>query len=155
MNKLTQEKLKELLHYDPDTGAFTWKVNGNVAGCSSKGRRWAVLNGKAYLNSRLAHLYIKGVLPGKNIRIYHINNNISDDRWSNLVFVELGTISQKLLKLLIHYDPTTGKFTRKIDMVNQKAGTTVGIGSKNRYMRPQKTRGLRNEWGALECFSKR
>ena len=30
--KLTQEKLKEVLHYDPLTGLFTWIKNNKIAG---------------------------------------------------------------------------------------------------------------------------
>jgi len=87
---LTQERLKERLHYDPDTGIFTWRVTlnnavkkGFVAGYKrTSGYRSIVVDGKKYFSHRLAWLYIRGTWPAHQID--HINNVKDDNRICNL-----------------------------------------------------------------------
>lgn len=90
MAKLTQERLKELLHYDPDTGIFTWEVDrnnqieaGNKAGTiNNRGYQTIGIDGKVYKASRLAWLYIYGYFPENDID--HINRIRDDNRIENL-----------------------------------------------------------------------
>lgn len=86
---LTQARLKELLHYDPETGVFTWRLNrapclaGDVAGCVNKksGYRFVTIDRKIYLAHRLAWLYVHGVLPPK---LDHKNRCRDDNGIENL-----------------------------------------------------------------------
>lgn len=86
---LTQERLKELLHYNPDTGIFTWidlktkrrKLNP-VAGFSDKGYIRIDIGKDKYRAHRLAWLYVYGEWPKKDID--HINHIRSDNRIENL-----------------------------------------------------------------------
>ena len=88
-NILTQERLKELLSYDPETGVFVW-VNalgtakiGDVAGCShSEGYRVISIDRKLYFAHRLAWLYMAGTFPPDQID--HINRIRNDNRFANL-----------------------------------------------------------------------
>lgn len=90
MANLTQERLKELLHYDPDTGVFTWikkskksTVIGSVAGSKhNQGYLATSIDWKRYLLHRLAWLYVYAEFPTGLID--HINRNRSDNRISNL-----------------------------------------------------------------------
>jgi len=89
MKKLTQKRLKELLHYDPETGIWTWRVNrrrvkaGDKAGCiDTRGYRLIRINNVLYKSSRLVWLYTKGYWPLGEID--HINKATHDDRKSNL-----------------------------------------------------------------------
>lgn len=87
---LTQERVKTLLHYDPETGVFAWLVNrpngvriGDEAGSlNSKGYRIIKVDGTAYKASRLAHLYMTGAFPP--VLMDHENRDRADNHWSNL-----------------------------------------------------------------------
>lgn len=90
MEILTQAFLKHLLHYDPLTGAWTWinpisrsQRRGDIAGTVRyDGRRQIRVDGKIYLGSRLAWLYMTGTWPKDEID--HENRIKGDDRWENL-----------------------------------------------------------------------
>jgi hypothetical protein len=87
---LTQKELKEYLHYNSDTGIFTWalKVNnkkpiGSKAGNVNKiGYCVIRINSKAYLAHRLVWLYVYGHFPQSDID--HINLIKSDNKLINL-----------------------------------------------------------------------
>ena len=86
---VTQERLKELLHYCPDTGVFTWiKARRGVslrrdAGCTmAEGYRYIQIDSKLYRSHRLAFLYMTGKFPEDQID--HINQVRDDNRWKNL-----------------------------------------------------------------------
>jgi len=87
---LTQERLKELLRYDPQTGVFTWLVSpgnrvpaGAIAGGPMGGGRWHItVCGVLYLAHRLAWLWMTGAWP--KLEIDHRNGVGSDNKWTNL-----------------------------------------------------------------------
>ena len=93
LGKITQERLKEIIDYDPDTGEFIWKARGQYATVDA---RWAgraatckrndgyILvraDGRLYRAHRLAWLYMTGQWPSL---IDHINGIRDDNRWVNL-----------------------------------------------------------------------
>lgn len=93
---ITQTKLKELLHYAPETGVFTWvkATNrriciGSIAG-SVAGYRYRIIRicGKTHSAHRLAWLYIHGEFPEHDID--HINHDRHDNRIINLRSVTRG-----------------------------------------------------------------
>jgi len=93
MNKpslLTAERLRELLHYDPETGVFIWLVStngrirvGDVAGhLTAAGYRRIKIDGRCYFSQRLAWLYVHGVFPFNQSD--HRNGQRDDNRLCNL-----------------------------------------------------------------------
>lgn len=110
---LTQAKLKELLHYEPLTGVFTWlklplktsntKV-GSIAG--SKNTSSYIVIGifrKSYKAHRLAYLYMTGKWPTNFID--HINGVRSSNIWTNL---RECTHQQNRLNVGIYANNTSG-----------------------------------------------
>ena len=92
---LSQEMLKERIHYDKETGFFTWldvKVNGK----RMRNKRSGSINGGGYIQvrlsldgksyalfaHRLAWLYEYGEFPSGNLD--HLNRNRTDNRITNL-----------------------------------------------------------------------
>jgi hypothetical protein len=88
--ELTAERLRDLLHYDPTTGAFTWRIDrnqhvkaGDVAGCPRPDGRWIIqINGRRHYRSRLAWLLTHGHWPHGEVD--HDNLDKGDDRLVNL-----------------------------------------------------------------------
>ena len=87
---ITQERLKELLSYDPLTGVFIWRVDryrvkaGDRAGSISPSTGYRVIRvlQKNYGEHRLAWFYMKGEWPLAEID--HEDLNRQNNKWSNL-----------------------------------------------------------------------
>lgn len=89
---LTQERLHELLAYDPDTGIFTWrkpcsrfsqiKASDPAGSVHSRGYVHIKVEGRAYKAHRLAWLYVYGRWPDPALD--HINRIKTDNRIVNL-----------------------------------------------------------------------
>lgn len=99
---LTQDSLKKLVDYNPDTGVMTWKVRevnrsqdktwnkvwagkevGYVSGKDQGSRhRIAVVNHVQYGVHRLVVLFMTGSWPDGEVD--HINGKHADNRWCNL-----------------------------------------------------------------------
>jgi hypothetical protein len=87
--ELTQNRLQELLEYNPLTGVFTRRVNsghakaGAVAGTKHiDGYIMVGVGGDKYFAHRLAFLYMTGEWPISGVD--HRNTIKSDNSWGNL-----------------------------------------------------------------------
>lgn len=88
---ITQEELKQLLHYDPDTGMFMWKVTrggvkiDDIAGhkCIKNTKFYVIigLNNRIYRAHRLAWFYMTGYWPDE---VDHEDGNGTNNKWDNL-----------------------------------------------------------------------
>jgi len=84
---VTANELRSIIHYDPNTGEFSW-INTNKPGrharpgwTADKGYLRIEIDGKAYRAHRLAWLYMYGENPDQ---IDHINGVKLDNRICNL-----------------------------------------------------------------------
>ena len=138
MSELTQERLKELLSYDPETGLFSNLTRrgvrapkGGVAGTKNhKGYIAILIDKKIYLAHRLAWLYVYGEFPEKTID--HINEIKDDNRIINLRSVTNSENQQNISILKI--TNTSGfrgvSWNKKI----KKWAATISINGKSSHL---------------------
>ena len=100
---LTAERVREFLHYEPETGKMTWKLrarhwfkfakdwkawnkrfaNANAFTCTlENGYRQGLIFGKGYSAHRVVWLIMMGKWPEGEID--HIDGNRANNIWSNL-----------------------------------------------------------------------
>jgi hypothetical protein len=86
---LTQERLKELLSYNPETGVFIRRINwgktrkGDFAGTlRPDGYLQIAIDRRFYLTHRLVWFYVYGYWPNKQVD--HVNRVKTDNRIENL-----------------------------------------------------------------------
>jgi hypothetical protein len=108
--QITVEKARDRIHYCPESGLFTWKLDigrakaGSVAGrINDEGYVSIFLCRKRRRAHRLAWLLMRGEFPGGDID--HINGDRSDNRWVNLRIV---TRSENQKNQSMHSNNTSG-----------------------------------------------
>lgn len=88
--KITDDRLRQVLNYDKNTGVFTWAQRlspiadiGSVAGCVQPGGHIHIgIDGVYYGAHRLAWLYVTGQWP--MCELDHKNLDKTDNRFNNL-----------------------------------------------------------------------
>lgn len=94
---LTQERLKELLHYDPETGVFTWledrggRKAGDIAGCKKRTYNVISVDDRIYRAHLLAWFYMTGEWPKPFLD--HKDTDKHNNAFSNL---RIATKSQNM-----------------------------------------------------------
>lgn len=135
---LTQERLKQLLHYDAETGVFTWiarrgkrtDIVGKIAGSDMNGYIGIRIDYKQYPAHVLAWLYVYGEMP--SLETDHKNRRRSDNKISNLRSAthKQNAYNQSLRKgsqtgvIGVSIDGQTGKFRAHITL----DGKTIHLG---------------------------
>lgn len=109
---ITQEELKEMLRYDPETGFFWWNqqnrgqnrtMNRPAGHTVVRDEKILKIRGKNVRLHRLAYLYMTGVDPEGSV-IDHIDGNRGNNKWSNL---RLCSSEQNCQNRVVRKDSTT------------------------------------------------
>lgn len=119
-NDITAEAVRALLHYDPETGVFTWRVRPpnhakwkslEAGRLNSKGARQISIKGREYTARRLAWLLVHGEWPA--VKVEPANGDPDDLRIANLLLTKPADVplTADRLRALLDYDTETGVFT--------------------------------------------
>jgi hypothetical protein len=117
--ELTQQMLQRLVYYDPETGVFSCRKEGEhgtrkegdiLSSVDNTGYNRFRILGTKYLAHRLAWLYMTGSFPSNMID--HKNHDKQDNRWCNLR--EANHLSNSQNRKTPCVDKHRGKFRARI-----------------------------------------
>ncbi len=132
MINLTQERLKEVLEFNPKTGEFLrlvtsgrcdrWKANSIAGNLNRKlGYVQIRVDGVLYYAHRLAWLWMTGARP--ICQIDHIDMDRANNRWANLREAtqaeNMANVASRAVLKWAHFDNQTKKWRPQI-MINGK-----------------------------------
>lgn len=134
---LTHERLREVLHYDAETGIFTWRITASArarAGCAAgkgdpNGYVRIGFEGRYYLAHRLAWLYTTGELP--KLDLDHKDGVRANNRWDNL---REANRSQNCQNRKRDRRGTSGLKGAAWSSRHQKWGASITIDKKQKYL---------------------
>jgi len=135
---LTQKRLKEVLHYDPSTGRFTWikptnkRISiGSIAGRLDKSNGYINIgiDGRKYGAHRLAFLYMTGQLPQDQVD--HISHNRADNRWR---FIRQATNLKNGKNIKLRSDNLSGHLGVNWNKAVKKWVVRISVDRKSIYL---------------------
>lgn len=134
--KLAIDRLRTLLHYDPDSGHFTWLVDRNgrkfagteAGNISPDGHIQIMIDGVNYKGHRLAWMYVHGQMPRYGID--HRDHNRSNNAICNLRDVTQSCNMQNMITANV--DSLTGILGVTFDRKNKKYRAQIRVDGRNR-----------------------
>lgn len=131
-----QAALRAKLHYDPETGVFTWAAPGPGRRVGRRlyphanGYVMVFHEGRLARAHRLAFLYMTGELPPEGMEVDHINGDKADNRWTNLRAVSRKANRQNHRRA--RADSTTGFLG--VSPSGSRFTAQIGHAGANRYL---------------------
>jgi hypothetical protein len=135
--ELTQERLKEILDYDPETGVFMWKVPGpkrrldRPAGCYNvlKACHEIRVDYRLWKAHRLAFLWMTGSVPQY---VDHIDGDARNNAWAN---IRPATLSQNAWNITAaRKNNTSGVKGVSLHKPTGKWSAEIWVNSKKRVL---------------------
>jgi len=132
----TQERLKELYEYNPETGEFVSKLGqkqwaaGRSVGSKKSKYVMVYVDGKKYRAHRLAWLYMTGNWPTDQID--HMNGNKHDNRFTNLRNATAAQNSQNIWS--VRADNASGFKGVAWRERNKKWHATIRLGGRAKHL---------------------
>lgn len=134
---LTQKRLQEVMDYDPVSGEFVRVVSassnaqaGSKSFPSSRGYKFANVDGRLYPMHRLAWLYMTGAWPTG--RIDHVDGNGENNRFANLRDATPAINSQN--QRVPHRCNKSGYLGVSLCPRSKRWKAQITVGNRNRFL---------------------
>lgn len=123
------ERAREVLSYDPATGALRYRVHGSGGRSPDKTYKTIRIDGHSMRAHHWAWLIHYGEMPKGNL--LRVNGVDGDNRIANL-FVECPGVplTAERVRTLFDYNPETGVLTRKLPTRKTKVGEAIACGHR-------------------------